>query len=186
MLFRMGLRPVFVCSALLALAQAAPAQVKIAVINLQTAVMKTAEIQKADADLQAKLKPEKDRGDKLQADLVALQNQAQANGSKMTEQQQEDLQAEGQRKNREYQRIVQELQEAGDAARQDVLPKATQRMVEVVKKLAQEKGYDLVVEATVTYFNKDGMDITADATAAYDKAYPVAGGAPPAGAKPAK
>jgi outer membrane protein len=183
MLFRMGLRPVFVCSALLALAQAAPAQVKVAVINLQTAVMKTAEVVKADADLQSHLKDKKDRADKLQADLAALQAQAQANASKLTEQQQEDMQAEGTRKQRELQRISQELQEAADAARQDILPKATQKMVEVVKKLAEEKGYDLIVEASVTYFNKAGMDITADATAAYDKAYPAGA---PAGAKPAK
>jgi hypothetical protein len=40
------------------------------------------------------------------------------------------------------------------------------------------------VESSVTYFSKTGMDITTDATAAYDKAYPA--GAPAAGAKPAK
>jgi outer membrane protein len=57
--------------------------------------------------------------------------------------------------------------------------------VEVLKKLSEEKGYDLVVESTVTYFSKAPMDITAEATAAYDKAYPV-GSAPAAGAKPAK
>ena len=185
MLYKMGFRPLLVCSALLALAQAAPAQVKIAVVNMQQAVYATAEVKKADADLQVKLKPDQDRANKLQADLAQIQQQLQATNSKLTEQQQEDLNAEGQRKQRELQRLTQELQEAAEGARQDILPKCTQRMIEVLKKLAADKGYDLIVESTVTYFSKTGMDITTDATAAYDKAYPAAG-APAAGANPAK
>ncbi len=184
MFSRLGLRPVIFCSALLALAQATPAQqLKIAVINMQQAVFATAEVKKADADLQLKLKPDQDRANKLQADLQDIQNKLQAGANKLTADQQDDLTAEGQKKQREYQRITQELQEAADNARQDILPKCSQRMAEVIKKIAAEKGYDLVVEATVTYFSKTGMDITADATAAYDKAYP-AGAAPGAnGAK---
>jgi len=185
MVSKLGLRSVFVCSALLALAQAAPAQVKIAVVNLQQAVAGTAEVKKADADLQARLKPQQDRAQKLQADLASIQQQLQSGGSRLTEQQQADLNDQGQKEQREYQRIMQDLQDAADSARQDVLPKASQRMAEVLKKLAAEKGYDLVVESSVTYFSKIGMDITAEATAAYDKTYPVAGGAPP-GANPAK
>jgi outer membrane protein len=180
MFFRMAFRPVLVCSALLALAQVAPAQVKIAVINMQQAVYATAEVKKADADLQVSLKSKKDRADKLQANLQDIQ-QKLANASKLSDQQQQDLQDEGQRDNREYQRLTQELTEAADAARQDILPKCTQRMIEVLKKLAAEKGYDLIVESTVTYFSKTGMDITTEATAAYDKAYP-AGAAPVANA----
>jgi outer membrane protein len=173
-----------VCSALLALAQAAPAQIKIAVVNMQQAVFATAEVKKADADLQVRLKPEQDRAQKLQSDLASIQQQLQTNGAKMTEQQQEELNTEGTRKQREFQRLSTELQEAADGARQDILPKCTQRMVEVLKKLAEEKGYDLVVESTVAYFSKAGMDVTTEATAAYDKAYPAAAAA--AGAKPAK
>jgi len=184
MFLRMGLRPLLVCSALFAFAQAVPAQqMKIAVINMQQAVFKTAEVAKADADLQAKLKPDQDRLTKLQTDMQSIQNQLQAGGSKLTDQQQEDLNAEGTKKQREAQRLQTELQEAADAARQDILPRCTQRMQEVLKKLAEEKGYDLIVESTVTYFSKAGMDITAEATAAYDKAYPAGA---PAGAKAAK
>lgn len=181
MFSRMGLRPVIFCSALVALAQAAPAQVKIAVVNMQQAVFATAEVKKADADLQTKLKPEQDRANKLQIDLQDIQQKLQTGGTKLTEAQQEDLSSEGQRKQRELQRLTTELQEQADGARQDILPKCTQRMVEVLKKLAAEKGYDLVVESSVTYFSKTGMDITTEATAAYDKTYPV-GGAPAANA----
>src|SRR5215475_7849451 len=113
MFFKMGLRPALVCSALFALAQTAPAQapVKVAVVNMQQAVFATAEVKKADADLQASLKSKKDQADKLQADLTNIQQQLQNNASKLTDQQQQDLQDEAQRKNREFQRITQELTE---------------------------------------------------------------------------
>jgi outer membrane protein len=185
MFLRMAFRPMLVCSALLALVQAAPAQtLKIAVVNMQQAVFATAEVKKADADLQVTLKPKQDQAQKLQTDLQGIQQQLQTGGNKLTEQQQEELNTEGQRKQRELQRLTTELQESADAARQEILPRCTQRMVEVLKKLAGEKGYDLIVESSVTYFSKTGMDITTEATAAYDKTYPAA--APAAGANPAK
>ena len=112
MFLRMGFRPMLVCSALLALAQAAPAQIKIAVVNMQQAVYATAEVKKADADLQVTLKPKQEQAQKLQTDLQAIQQQLQAGGNKLTEQQQEDLNTEGQRKQRELQRLTTELQES--------------------------------------------------------------------------
>ena len=46
-------------------------------------------------------------------------------------------------------------------------------MGEVVKKLAEEKGYDLVVDVSNTIYFKPALEITTDALAAYNKAYPV-------------
>jgi outer membrane protein len=45
-------------------------------------------------------------------------------------------------------------------------------MAEVVKKLAEEKGYDIVVDTTNTIYFKPALDITAEALTAYNKAYP--------------
>jgi outer membrane protein len=47
-------------------------------------------------------------------------------------------------------------------------------MQEVVKKLAEEKGLDLVVDTSNTIYFKPAMDITNEAIAAYDKQYPLA------------
>ena len=45
-------------------------------------------------------------------------------------------------------------------------------MKEVVQKLAAEKGVDVIVDEQSTLFFKPALDLTADAIAAYDKAYP--------------
>jgi outer membrane protein len=173
MFSRMGLRPLLVCLALFAFSQIAPAQTKVAVINLQKAVFDTAEINKANADMQAKFKPRQDAIDKLQKEVASLSQQLQTSAGKLSAQAEADLTAQGQQKQRDLQRMQEDLQADATAYRNDVLAKSSQKMTDVVKKLAEDKGYDLVVDTSTALYFKPAMDLTAEATAAYDKAYPV-------------
>jgi outer membrane protein len=59
-------------------------------------------------------------------------------------------------------------------------------MGDVVKKLADEKGLDLVVDTSTTLFFKPALDLTTDAIAAYNKAYPVEAAPANPAAAPAK
>ena len=86
----------------------------------------------------------------------------------------QEINAEGQRKQRELQRLQQDLQEDVQRERTEILQRAGNRMQEVVKKLADEKGLDIVVDSANTVFFKTSFEITTEATAAYNKAYPVA------------
>jgi outer membrane protein len=45
-------------------------------------------------------------------------------------------------------------------------------MQEVVKKLAVDKGVDVVIDISNAVYFKDTLEITTEAIAAYDKAYP--------------
>ena len=170
---RMGLGPLMVCSALLGVAQIASAQPKITVINLQRAVLESAEIKKADADMQARYKPRSAAIEQLQKDIAGIAQQLQTNAGKFTPQAEADLTAQGQKKQRDAQRLRDDLQADVDRDRNEILQKAALKMSEVVKKLAEAKGLDVVVDMPYTVFSKPALDITADATAAYDKAYPV-------------
>jgi outer membrane protein len=160
--------------AVLALASigAANAQVKIAVINTQKALLETEEIKKAQLDLEAKFKPRQDQMVKLQRELQDIQTQLQS--GKLNELGTQEITAEGQRKQRELQRLQQDLQEDVERERTEILQRAGTRMQEVVKKLADEKGLDIVVDSANTVFFKTTFEITTEATAAYNKAYPVA------------
>jgi len=154
------------------MAAAATAQTKVAVINLQRAVLESDEIQKASAAMEAKFKPRQQEIEKLQRDLQGIQQQLQAGAGKLTQQAEAELTAQGQRKQRDMQRMTDDLQTDVTADRNEVLGKSSQKMSEVVKKLAEEKGYDMVVDVTNTVYFKPAMDITAEALAAYNKAYP--------------
>ena len=71
---------------LLASAVTASAQVKVAIINLQKAVLETAEIQKAQKELEAKFKPRQDKAEALQRELQTIQGQLQTMAGKLTPQ----------------------------------------------------------------------------------------------------
>ena len=147
------------------------AQIKVAVINSQKAILDTEDIKKAQIELTAKYKPRQDQLEKLQKDLQDIQNQLQ--GGKLNQLGEQELTAQGQKKQRDMQRLQQDLQEDADRDRNDILQRAGMRMQEVVKKLADEKGLDLVVDSANTLFFKPTLELTNDAVVAYNKAYPV-------------
>lgn len=170
MRLRIGLRVITAAFAVCAGSGLVSAQTKIATINLQKAVLESAEIQKASTELTAKFKPRADQIDQLQKELAGISQQLQ-NG-KLSPQAETDLNAQGQRKQRDLQRLQEDLQADVDRERNEILSKSTQKMSEVVKKIAEEKGFDMVVDVTTTVYFKPAMEITTDAIAAYNKAYP--------------
>ncbi len=174
MSLRMGLGPVAACAALLALAPLSFAQPKVAVISVQKAVFDTAEIKKASAEMEARYKPRADRLRQTQEQIAQITQRLDQGAGQMTPQAESELRAQGTRLQKEAQRMQDDLQADVQADRQDILTKANLRMNDVVKKLAEDKGIDLVLEEQATPYFKPVLDITADATAAYDKAHPVA------------
>ncbi|HEY1217984.1 MAG: OmpH family outer membrane protein [Bryobacteraceae bacterium] len=174
MSLRMGLGPVAACTALLTLAPLSFAQPKIATISVQKAVFDTAEIKKASAEMEARYKPRADRLRQTQDQIAQISQRLEQGSGQLTSQAESELRAQGTRLQKEAQRTQDDLQADVQADRQDILTKANTRMGEVVKKLAEERGIDLVIEEQATAYFKPTMDITADATAAYDKAHPVA------------
>lgn len=181
----LAIRAALLCFALAPLATLASAQLKVAVVNVQKAMIDSDKLKKASADIEAKYKPKQEELQKLQADMQSIQQQLQSN--KLSPQAASDLQIQGQRKQRDAQHLSDDLQQEFDKDRQDILGKAAQEMQEVVKKLAEERGYDIIIDVSQALYFKPAMDITADALAAYNKAYPVTGAAPaaPAASAPA-
>jgi outer membrane protein len=173
-MFRSSILPALaVCAIGLLSSSSASAQVKIGIVNFQKALLDTAELKKASTDLQTKYKPRQDALEKVQRELNDIQTQLQASQGKLSAAGEADLQARGQRKQREAERLNQDLQDEVTNERNTVLQRAGTRMTEIVKKIADEKGLDVVMDVTNTISFKPGLEMTSDATAAYDKAYPL-------------
>ena len=170
---RIGLRSSLASLALFAAATTCLAQSKVAVVSLQKAVLDSAEIQKANADMQAKYKPRQEAIDKLQKDIQDLQQRLQTEGSKLSPAAVADIQASGVQKQRDLQRMTEDLQADVNAERQDILTRSSRKMQEVIQKVAEQKGIDLVVDTSNALFFKPALDLTADVLAAYNQAYPV-------------
>ena len=166
----LAIRTGLICIALAAAATAASAQIKVAIVNSQKALADSDELKKASAAVEAKYKPRQDEITKLQADLQSIEQQL--NSGKLNQQGIADLQAQGQRKQRDLQRLSDDLQQDFDRERQDILGKASQKMQQVITKLAEEKGLDVIVDASQALYYKPALDLTNDAVAAYNKTYP--------------
>ena len=184
MSLRMGIRPIMVCSALLALAPGAFAQSKVAVIDLQQALFDTAEIKQTNVEMTAKYKGRDDALEALKAQGAVAQKKLQDGQDTLTDEQQAALQAQIAKLQREVTRQNEDLQADVQKDREEILGNAQARMLAAVKKLAEERGYDMVTDIHALVYFKPTTDITKDATAAYDQAYPV-GAKPAAPAKPA-
>ena len=157
---------------LLASLVAASAQTKVGIINVQSAILDTAEIKKAQQELEARYKPRQQKVETLQRELADLQNKLQTMAGKLQPQAEQEMQVGGQRKQRELQRLTEDLQADVDRERNEILSKSGARMQDVVKKLAEEKGLDVIMDVASTLYFKPTLELTKDAVAAYDKAFP--------------
>jgi len=162
-----------VCAAGLLSAPVASAQLKIGIVNFQRAVSETAEIKKASNDLAAKYKPRQEALEKINAELNDLQTQLQSSSGKLSAAGEADLTARAQRKQRDAQHLSDDLNADVDKDKQEILQRATQRMQEIVKKVMDEKGLDVVMDTSTTVSWKPELEVTNDVVSAYDKAYPV-------------
>jgi outer membrane protein len=162
-----------ICVAALTLvaAASAQAQIKLAIINAQKAVADTQEIQAAQKALQDKYKTRQQQLEDLQRDLQSLQTQLRA--PNLPPDKEALLQGDFTRKQKELQRVGEDLQSDVNRDREEILGKTGRQMQEIVRKMAEEKGLDVVVDVTNTIYFKPALDITPEATAAYNKAYPV-------------
>jgi outer membrane protein len=172
MFFRMGLRPLLAGFALLVFSQAASAQTKVAVINLQRAVLESAETKAAGAAMETKYKSRVAEIEQLNKEISAIAANLQSNAGKLTEQAQSDLNQQAQRKQRDVQRKQDDLQGEVDRERNEILQRNSAKMSGVVKKIAEGKGLDLVVDAPYAVYFKESLEITSEAIAAYDKENP--------------
>jgi outer membrane protein len=162
-----------VCAAALVFSSVASAQAKIAVIDLRRAILETAEIKKASNDMEARYKSRKDALEKAQRDLSDLQQQAQASQGRLSPQGEADLVTRGKRKEVDVQRMQQDLQDDVNHDRDTVIQSAGTRMTEILKTMMEAKGYDAIVDTTQLVTFKPSLEITTEAIAAFDKAYPL-------------
>ena len=158
-----------VAGAGLTMAQSIP-PAKIAIVNAQKAVADTLEIKKDQQTLETKYRPRQQAIANLQQDLQHIQQQLSA--PNVAPEQEAQLRQTGTEKQKELQRLSEDLQSDVNAERQDILGRAGRQMTIVIKQLAEQRGLDMIVDITNTLYFKPTLDLTAEATTAYNKAYP--------------
>lgn len=163
-----------VCAAALASSSIASAQGKVAVVNFQKAVLDTAEAKKASADLATEFKPRSDELEKVARKLQDDQTMLQNSQGKLSPQAEAELSGNITHGQHLADRLKQDLDDDVQKRRDETIQRLGTRMTEVIAKLRDEKSLDAVFDTAATIAFNKALDLTAEATAAYDKAYPAA------------
>jgi outer membrane protein len=175
--------------AICAHAQAAPT--KVAVIQVQTAILSTKDGQKAASDLQGRFAPKKAEIDKKQADIAAMQDQLKKLQATGSDEVKTKLMRDIDTANTKLQRDTQDAQSDLDEEQQKIMQELGGKMMAIVEKYAQSNGLAMVIDVsnpqTPVLWAAQAVDITAEIVKLYDQANPGTGStaAKPAGAAPA-
>lgn len=181
------------CLAAGAFAQQAP--VKIAVINIQSAIVNTKDGQKANAKLESEYEPRKKDFDSRNAEITQLQDQLSKGGSLMSEDKRNAMVRDIDEKKRRLERDLSDARDEMSKEQQELLGGLAQRVMAVIEKYAKDNAYTLVLDdstpSTPVLYTSTAIDITTDIVALYDKTSvnggpattPGATAKPPAGSK---
>ena len=165
----------------------AAAPTKVAVIQIQAALVSTKEGQKAAADLETKMGPRKKELDGKQAELKDLQDKLQRGGNTLSDSAKEDLTRNIDQKTKSFNRQVEDAQAELEAEQQKLLQQLGQKMMQVIDKYAQSNGFSIVLDVsnpnTPVLYASNTIDITKEVIDLYDKTMGAAPAAAPA--KPA-
>ena len=148
-------------------------QVKIATINIQGALVSTKDGQKAGAELESKAAPKRKSVEARQNEINSLKDQLQKGQNTLSEAAKNDLYRTIDQKTKTLNRDMQDIQDELDQDQQKILNELGQKMIAVIGKYAQEKGYTMVLDVsnpqTPIIWASNSIDITKDIIELYDK-----------------
>jgi outer membrane protein len=156
-----------------ALCPFAIAQSKIAVINIQGAIVSTQDGKRAAADLEAKFAPKRKEVDARQAEINGLKAELQKGENTMSEQSKQELIRKIDSESKSLQRDMEDDQSDLQQAQQEAVQKIAQKMTVVISEYAKANGFVLVLDdsspQTPILFASNTIDITKDIIDLYDK-----------------
>ncbi|MCL5670223.1 MAG: OmpH family outer membrane protein [Acidobacteria bacterium] len=165
-----------VCPAFVA-AQSAPATSggKVAVIDIQQAILETAQGKQAMQDLQKKYQPRETEIQQRQEDVQQLQQQLQKQMTTLSADEQRQMSHELQEKQTILRRLEQDAQSSFQYDRDTLMRQLGQKMVQVINQYASTHGYALVIDGSQVpvYYAAKGVDITPEIVKMYNSSHPV-------------
>lgn len=150
-----------VLTALLALPGLALAEKKIAFVNPVQAISQTEEVQASQMELQGSFNDERQKLQRLQQEVQQIQQKLQQEGAELDETEKKNLQNERESKMIEARQLSQLLQKRMQGEEQEIMETMRPKVMEAVEEIADEEGYDLVLNIQAVMYAKEGMDITA-------------------------
>src|SRR6476646_8454611 len=175
----------------LANAQAATTPTKVGIIHIQNAILATKDGQKAANDLQSKFGPTKAQIDKMQSEVVSVEDKIKKGSQTLSDDARQQLMRDRDQKATALKRATEDAQAEVEQEEGKIMQELGQRVMQVVAKYANHNGFAIIIDVssqqTPVLWAANGIDITKEIVDMYDKNAPAAAApAPkPAGAAPA-
>src|SRR5271163_1385685 len=165
---------------------------KVGVVDVRQAIVATAEGKQASAELQSQFAARQSELEGFNKQISEIRQRLQQ-GDKLSPEEQQRLQRQGEVLTRQLQRKQDEYQEDVNAAQADVVDKIGRKMIDVLDRYSRENGFVIVFDSSAqnspVLYKSTQIDVTQDIIRLYDQAYPVKSGTPaatrPAASKPA-
>lgn len=154
--------------------QAPPA--KVGIINIQEAIIRTKDGQKAANDLQGKFQPKKNEIDKMNSEIEQLRSQLSRGANTMSDEQKQKLMREIDAKAKSLQRETEDAQAELDQEQQRIMGELGQRIMAVIDKYARDNGYTLILDVSSqqspVLYASNSINITDEVIKLYDQNSP--------------
>ncbi|MGD0126221.1 MAG: OmpH family outer membrane protein [Terriglobia bacterium] len=156
------------------LAQSSGAPTKVGLVNIQEAILSTAEGKKSMADLQRKYQPRQQEIQKQNQDIQAITDQLQKQAATLSDDEQRNLNRQLEEKQKLLKRTQEDAQADFGADRDEMFRRIGQKMVKVIQDFAPKNGYSLVIgsDQVPIYYAATEVDLTDQIVKLYDAANP--------------
>ena len=160
---------------------------KIAIINIQQAILNTGDGKKAAAELQTKFNPRKSSLEKRQSDIQNMQDQLRRGSATMSDEAKARMEKDIENNQKSLQRDAQDLNDDVDQDQQKIYNELGSKMMQVIEQYATQNGFAVVLDVSnqqsPVLWASASTEITGDIVRLYDQAHPAgAPSAPPAAA----
>ena len=136
------------------------AEMKVAVLNYQMALLESDAAKKYAVDAEKKFGPQLNRLKTLESDAKRIQDRLSKEGDKLPQSERERLELEFKQKARDFQFQSKELNEAKAIADRDMLKQLKPKLDKAVEEVIKKGNYDLVLERGAVVEVKPQFDIT--------------------------
>ncbi|HXB70317.1 MAG TPA: OmpH family outer membrane protein [Candidatus Acidoferrales bacterium] len=152
------------------------ASTRVAIIDIQAAILNSQEGQKAVSDLRSQFEPKRAQLQHRQEELQTLQDRLTKSSAAMSDAAKEKLAAEIQSKGRTLKRDAEDMDAEAMEAQNKMGEQLGPKMYAVVEKYASQRGYHVVLDASnpqaPVYWADSSAVITGDLLKQYDLAHP--------------
>ena len=154
------LSQLFLLGLCLSIATFSAAQLKIAVLDTQRALVSSEEATTLREQMQAELKKEEDAVNALGEEIQQMQERLKTDREVMSPTEQRKAQKDMEDKRLEYEFLVNKLQKELEDRRQELLQNMLPKVDAVLKDLIELEGYDLIMERGNLRYVNSKHDIT--------------------------